>query len=61
VHQLQKNAMIFGISRDSMKSHESFKAKQCYNIELLSDPEERACSIFAVIKEKNMYGKKVLS
>lgn len=51
---------VFGISRDSIKSHENFKTKQCYEIDLLSDADEVACEIFGVIKEKNMYGKKVL-
>lgn len=50
---------IFGISRDSIKSHEKFKAKECYTIDLISDEDETICQIFAVIKEKNMYGKKV--
>ena len=51
--------MIFGVSRDSVQSHEKFKEKQCYSIDLLSDEDEIACQIFDVIKEKNMYGKKV--
>ncbi len=50
---------IFGISRDSIKSHENFKSKQGYEIELLSDSDEKACQVFNVIKMKNMYGKKV--
>lgn len=54
------NALIFGISRDSVKSHENFKAKQGFPFELLSDTEEKVCRLFDVIKEKNMYGKKVL-
>ena len=53
------NAVIFGVSRDSVQSHEKFKEKQCYSIDLLSDEDETACQIFDVIKEKNMYGKKV--
>lgn len=51
---------VFGISRDSLKSHDNFKCKQDFQFELLSDAEEVACDLFAVIKEKNMYGKKVL-
>jgi peroxiredoxin Q/BCP len=51
---------VFGISRDSLKSHDNFKSKQNYVIELLSDSEEAACDIFDVIKEKNMYGKKLM-
>jgi len=54
------NIVIFGISRDSITSHEKFKEKQCYAIDLLSDEDEIACDIFDVIKEKNMYGKKVM-
>ncbi|BCB26914.1 peroxiredoxin [Sulfurimicrobium lacus] len=50
---------VYGISRDSMKSHENFKAKQELPFELLSDGEEKACGLFGVIKMKNMYGKQV--
>ena len=53
------NAEIVGISRDSLKSHENFKAKFSFPFELLADTEELACGIFAVIKMKNMYGKQV--
>ncbi len=53
------NAEIFGISRDSLKSHENFKAKFGFPFELLADTEELACGIFGVIKMKNMYGKQV--
>jgi peroxiredoxin Q/BCP len=52
-------ASIYGISRDSLKSHESFKAKMDFPFELLSDQDERACQQFGVIKMKNMYGKQV--
>lgn len=59
--QFQKEgAEIYGISRDSLKSHESFKSKMCFPFELLSDADEAFCKYFGVIKEKNMYGKKVL-
>lgn len=50
---------IFGISRDSLKSHENFKAKFSFPFELLSDSEELACLQFGVMKMKNMYGKQV--
>lgn len=50
---------VFGISRDSLKSHENFKAKLELPFELISDPEETACNAFGVIKMKNMYGKQV--
>ncbi len=53
------NTEIFGVSRDSLKSHENFKAKFEFPFELLSDEEETACQIFDVIKMKNMYGKQV--
>ena len=50
---------VSGISRDSLKSHENFKAKQELPFELFSDGEEKACALFGVIKMKNMYGKQV--
>lgn len=53
------NTEVFGISRDSLKSHENFKAKFSFPFELLSDTEELACNLFNVIKMKNMYGKQV--
>ena len=53
------NCDIYGVSRDSMKSHENFKGKMGFPFELLSDAEEKACKLFDVIKMKNMYGKKV--
>jgi len=55
----KKNVEIFGISRDSINSHEKFKKKYHFSFELLSDSEEIACSLFDVIKMKNMYGKQV--
>jgi peroxiredoxin Q/BCP len=51
---------IFGVSRDSIKSHENFKAKQGFPFELLSDQDETLCQLFDVIREKNMYGKTVM-
>jgi len=54
------NAVILGVSRDSLKSHENFKAKQEFPFDLLSDKDETLCKLFDVIKEKNMYGKKVM-
>lgn len=50
---------IVGISRDSLKSHEGFKAKLALPFDLLSDTEEIACQLFGVIKMKNLYGKQV--
>ena len=58
--QFQKmHCEIFGVSRDSLKSHENFKAKMGFPFDLLSDTEETACKLYEVIKMKNMYGKKV--
>lgn len=53
------HAVIFGISRDTITSHEKFKAKQAFPFELISDPEETLCQAFDVIKMKSMYGKSV--
>jgi peroxiredoxin Q/BCP len=53
------NTMVVGISRDSLKSHESFKAEYQFPFELLADTEEKACELFGVMKLKNMYGKQV--
>jgi peroxiredoxin Q/BCP len=52
-------AVILGVSRDSLKSHENFKLKLGLPFELLSDPDETLCELFGVIKMKNMYGKQV--
>jgi peroxiredoxin Q/BCP len=52
-------AVIVGVSRDSLKSHEGFRAKMQFPFELLSDADESLCTQFGVIKMKNMYGKKV--
>lgn len=54
------DAEIVGVSRDSLKAHENFKAKQAFPFELLSDEDETLCRQFDVIKEKNMYGRKVM-
>lgn len=51
------NVEIFGVSRDSLRAHENFKAKQNFPFELISDPEETLCKHFDVIKLKKMYGK----
>ncbi|MEK6593738.1 MAG: peroxiredoxin [Pseudomonadota bacterium] len=55
----KRGCEIYGISRDSLKSHENFKARMRFPFELLSDTGEIACKLFDVIKMKNMYGKKV--
>ena len=54
-----QNAVVLGVSRDTLKSHENFREKQCLPFDLLSDSEEQLCHLFDVLKEKNMYGKKV--
>lgn len=52
-------AVVFGVSRDSLKSHEAFKTKMGFPFELISDPDEKLCEMFGVMKIKNMYGKQV--
>ena len=54
------NTVILGVSRDSMKRHENFKAKQSFPFELLSDEDESLCKQFDVIKLKKLYGKEYL-
>lgn len=54
------NTLIVGVSRDSLRSHENFKAKQSLPFELITDPEERVCNLFAVIKLKKLYGREYL-
>ena len=51
---------IYGVSRETLKSHEGFKAKFDYPFELISDPDEKLCKLFDVMKEKSMYGKKYI-
>lgn len=59
-HKFRRNkAIVLGVSRDNLKSHEKFKTKQELPFELLSDEDETLCTLFDVIKMKNMYGKKV--
>ena len=53
------NVVVLGVSRDSMKSHEGFKAKMKFPFELISDPDEELCELFGVMKMKNMYGRQV--
>ncbi|MBT8130825.1 MAG: peroxiredoxin [Gammaproteobacteria bacterium] len=55
----RQKAVILGISRDSLKSHEKFKDKFEFPFDLISDEDEKLCQQFDVIKDKNMYGKKV--
>ena len=56
----RRKTIILGVSRDSLKSHENFKAKHKFPFDLLSDSDENLCKLFDVIKEKNMYGRKVM-
>ncbi len=55
----QANAVVVGVSRDSLKSHENFKSTQGFPFELLSDTEGTLCERFGVMKLKNLYGKQV--
>lgn len=52
--------IIMGISRDTPASHEKFLAKMCFPFQLLSDEDGAVCALFDVIREKNMYGRKVM-
>ena len=54
------NTEILGVSRDSIKSHENFKAKQEFAFDLLSDPDEKVCKAFDVMKLKSMYGREYI-
>jgi peroxiredoxin Q/BCP len=56
----RNGAMLLGVSRDSLSSHEKFRAKQAFPFDLLSDSDETLCRLFDVIREKNMYGRKVM-
>lgn len=56
---VKAGAVVVGVSRDSLKSHEGFKAKMQFPFDLISDPEEALCTQFGVMKMKNMYGKQV--
>jgi len=56
----RRNTVVLGISRDSVKSHETFRNKHDFPFALLSDADEKVCRLFDVIKEKNMYGRKVM-
>ncbi len=56
----RQNTVILGASKDSIASHEKFKAKQKFSFDLLSDPDGKLCEKFDVIREKNMYGRKFM-
>lgn len=51
------NTVIFGVSRDSLRTHENFRAKQSFPFDLISDPDESLCRLFDVIRQKQLYGK----
>ncbi|PIE41906.1 MAG: peroxiredoxin [Gammaproteobacteria bacterium] len=53
--------VVFGVSKDSLKSHEEFKEKQQLPFELISDSNGKLCELFDVIRPQNMYGKQVMS
>jgi peroxiredoxin Q/BCP len=55
----EAGAVIVGVSRDSLKSHEGFRAKMGFPFDLVSDPDETLCNQFGVVKMKNMYGRQV--
>jgi len=56
---VEAGAVVLGVSRDSLKSHEGFKSKLGFPYELISDPDEALCERFGVMKLKNMYGRQV--
>jgi len=56
---LKCGVRVYGLSRDSLKSHQKFKEKMGYPFDLIADPQESVCALFGVMKDKNMYGKKV--
>ena len=56
----RRNAVVLGVSRDGLTMHEKFKSKYGFPFELVSDPDEKLCRAFDVIKEKSLYGRKVL-
>ncbi len=56
---VKAGAVVYGVSRDNMKSHDDFKAKLELPFELIADTEEKMCHMFGVVKNKIMYGKKV--
>ena len=56
----RQNTIIFGVSRDSLSSHEKFRAKQKFPFDLISDPDEALCRKFDVIQEKSLYGRKFM-
>lgn len=58
---LNQNTVIFGISRDSLESHEQFKDKLALPFELISDQSGQLCTLFDVLKEKQLFGKNIIT
>lgn len=54
------NTLVFGVSRDSLKTHENFRTKHNFTFDLIADTDETVCGHFAVIKLKKLYGKEYL-
>jgi peroxiredoxin Q/BCP len=54
------DTIILGVSKDSLHSHEQFKSKESFPFDLISDPDEKLCHAFDVIREKTLYGKKFM-
>lgn len=57
---VRQKTVVFGVSRDSLASHEKFKEKQKFPFELISDPDEKLCRKFDVIHEKSLYGRRFM-
>ena len=57
---ISNNTIVFGVSRDSVKSHDKFICKYNFPFDLIADEDEAVCQLFDVIKEKNMYGRKYM-
>ena len=56
----RQSTVVFGVSRDSIASHEKFREKQGFAFDLISDPDEKLCKQFDVIHEKSLYGRKFM-
>ncbi len=56
----RQKTVILGVSRDSLASHEKFRDKQGFKFDLISDPDEKLCKKFDVIREKTLYGRKFM-
>ena len=56
----RQNTLVYGVSRDSLASHEKFREKQGFPFDLISDPDEKLCNKFNVIQEKSLYGRKFM-